>query len=164
VSSQGLPDDPKIADVPIRFAQTVREDGFERSSLPDEVPQLLTFAATFYLRFLLDEFDTAFTGFDDPDDRDAVMAIRVDAEVRGKSEEELPLLFVFDDYCDLFEEIGDGYSREETEIHEDDIIELTHRLLERITEWARQTQRKRLAKRSADAATQIGEVIKWLSR
>jgi hypothetical protein len=162
VSSDGLPDDPKIAQLPIRFAQTVLKPGFEKTSLPDEVPQLLTFAATFFLRLLKDEFDTSFTGFDDPDDREAVMGIRIEAEVRGARQDELPLLFVFDDYCDLFEEIGDGYSREETEIHEEDIIELTHRVLERIAQWAGQTKRKRLSKQATEAASQMEEVIKWL--
>jgi hypothetical protein len=163
VTGSGYPDQPEVLDLIFKFSDAVLADGFDEDELADEVPQLMSFAATFYLGFLRDEFNVGFTGFDDSDDRQNVLELVARAELEEENADELDLLRTFDDFCALFDEIGEGYSSEATAIYEGDIILLTYRLVEELAGWADVSGRDRLASQGAEAVEQMKRVVRWMN-
>lgn len=154
MSRPSLGEDPSLLDVPQRIV-----NGLESEAQKDELlTQLPRFLRTFYLRFFDEAVGQKIERFT-IEEGEIISDALVDLEAEDRAPASWPLLSDFVDLCDYFGDFGLMSVPEAAREHEADILELTARILQDLSSWAKGESHQALA----EQAQELGGRLEALS-
>jgi len=157
LNAKGLADNPDLLRIPREFLDDVAAEEFDEDDLPDLVRRLPRFSRTFFHAFFDEELGIEITSMG-AEERELALDLTVDYEKDEEKQVVVPLLFVFVDLCELYIENEELSTPEQASEHQDEILELTARLLQEISLWARESERIVLGGTADDLARRMARL------